>query len=64
VIEANAAAAVVATGIAATVVIASAVRAAKKVQPKEQASDVDRSSPSLLPPPQELPLLRPERAED
>src|SRR5947209_6815445 len=69
VIAATAAAAVAATATvvtatAAFAAIASGVRAAKKAHRKQEHSDVDRSPPPLLPPPQELPVFRAERAED
>src|SRR5437660_12460872 len=63
-IVAIAAAAVAATATVVIAAIASGVRAAKKPHPRQEPPDVDRAPPSLLPPPQELPLLRPERAED
>src|SRR5947209_9296940 len=66
-IVASAGVAAAATATAATVAIgaiASGVRVAKKAHLKREPPDVDRSPPSLLPPPQELPVLRPERAED
>src|ERR1700722_11328142 len=48
--------------IAATVPIAR--RAARAMTPSQEPSDVDRPSPSLLSPPQDLPVLRTQRAED
>jgi hypothetical protein len=65
--SAAAAAVVIATVVTAIVVIAAianGARGVKKAQPKEEHSDVDRSPSPLLSPPQELPILRPERAED